>query len=286
MTASSLASFEPAVTFENVSVKSRDVDILDSVNAVVPKGGWTAIVGPNGAGKTTLLSTLLGFKRYTGRIQIFGNGKAPRIGYVPQRFDFDRGMPITVMEFMLMGRQRLPFWFGCGSRAKKARELLATVRAEALENRQMGALSGGEIQRVLLALALQETPDLLVLDEPTAGVDYQGEYIFCEILQELRCNKDFALLMVSHDLATVTHHADHVVCLNRRVFAQGPPCEVLTGETLTAMFGLHMGLVDASAMPSGEASCRAPCCGQSHSAPKLPSENPDSLQDGLPGRSK
>lgn len=256
------ASPEPAVVFENVTVKNQETSILDRVNAMVPRGSWSAIVGPNGAGKTTMLLTLLGMTPYSGKIRFFGNNKAPRIGYVPQRFAFDRGMPLTVMEFMLMGRQRLPFWFGCRDDSKRAQELLAAVRAEALGHRQMGALSGGELQRVLLALALQEEPDLLVLDEPTAGVDCEGEHVFCELLCELRSKKEFALLMVSHDLATVTHHADHVICLNRRVVAEGEPCKVLTGDTLTAMFGLHMGLVDAKAMPDGGASCSAPCCSE------------------------
>ncbi|MBI5559033.1 MAG: metal ABC transporter ATP-binding protein [Deltaproteobacteria bacterium] len=249
-----------AVTFKEVTVTSSGVSILDRVNASVPRGSWTAVIGPNGAGKSTLLLALLGMIPYHGLISIAPGEKAPRIGYVPQRFSFDRGMPITVMEFMLMGRQRLPFWFGCRRGMAKARELLGAVRAEALEGRRLGALSGGEMQRVLLALALQEEPDLLVLDEPTAGVDMQGEQIFCELLDELRREKGFTQIMVSHDLATVTHHATHVICLNRRVAAEGPPRQVLTGETLTAIFGLHMGLVDAHGMPEGDTSCTAACC--------------------------
>ncbi|MEW6521803.1 MAG: metal ABC transporter ATP-binding protein, partial [Thermodesulfobacteriota bacterium] len=158
-----------------MTVAARGVPILERVNASVPRGSWTNIVGPNGAGKTTLILALLGMLPYSGKIRFGNGGGRPRIGYVPQRFAFDRGMPITVMEFMLMGRQRLPFWFGCRGGRGPARELLAAVHADKLESRLLGALSGGEMQRVLLALALQEEPDLLVLDEPTAGVDFQGE---------------------------------------------------------------------------------------------------------------
>lgn len=251
-----------AVTFTDVTVAMGGNTILDGVTARVPRGSSTAIVGPNGAGKTTLLLALLGQVSYRGRIDLAApGGGRPRIGYVPQRLSFDRGMPLTVLEFMAMGWQRLPFWFGIRKPHRdRARELLAPVKAGGLENRRLGALSGGELQRVLLALALGQNPDLLVLDEPASGVDFQGEHIFCELLEGLRRKLGFTQLMVSHDLATVTHHATHVICLNRKVAAEGPPREVLTNDTLTAIFGLHMGLVDGRAMPGGETACTAPCC--------------------------
>lgn len=252
-----------AVAFDGVTVTLGGVPILDGVTAQVPSGGCTAIVGPNGSGKTTLLLALLGQIPYTGCIALTKkpNGEPPRIGYVPQRLAFDRGLPMTVMDFMVMGRQRLPLWFGCRSGYQaQARELLAMVRAEGIANRQVGALSGGEMQRVLLALALQQDPDLLILDEPAAGVDYQGELIFCELLDSLRQQHAFTQLIVSHDLATVTHHSTYVICLNHKVMAAGPPRDVLTSETLTATFGLHMGLVASHAMPGTGPGCTAPCC--------------------------
>jgi zinc transport system ATP-binding protein len=116
------------------------------------------------------------------------------------------------------------------------------------------------MQRVLLALAIQQDPDLLVLDEPAAGVDYQGGNVFCELLEGLRKERGFTQVMVSHDLATVTHHATHVICLNRKLAAEGPPREVLTPATLTAIFGLHMGMVDARALPADDTTCSGPCC--------------------------
>jgi zinc transport system ATP-binding protein len=237
------------------------VSILDRVTATVPKGSCTAIIGPNGAGKTTLLLALLGEISYQGRIRIAHNGHAPRIGYVPQRLSFDRGMPLTVDEFLAMGFQKKPLWFGIHRDLhQQSLHFLALVKAEHLAGRRIGALSGGEMQRVLLALALLQEPELLVLDEPSAGVDFQGEHLFCELLDELRHHKGFTQLMVSHDMATVTHHATHVICLNRKVAAEGPPRQALTHGNLTAIFGVHMGLVNSRSMPDDKTACSASCC--------------------------
>jgi ABC-type Mn/Zn transport systems, ATPase component len=252
---------EPAVCFDEVSVECGGISILDRVSATVPKGSCTAIIGPNGAGKTTLLLALLGEIGYRGRIVLGSAGHSPCIGYMPQRLVFDRGMPLTVSEFLIMGVQKKPLWLGLDADlCRRARESLALVRADYLAGRAIGALSGGELQRVLLALALQQEPDLLILDEPSAGVDFREEMIFCELLDDLRRQRGFTQLMVSHDLATVTHHATHVICLNRRVAAEGPPRQTLTAENLTAIFGMHMGLVNSSSMPGDQAVCSASCC--------------------------
>jgi len=251
------------VEFQNLTVNLGGNTILDHVSASVPLGSCTAVVGPNGAGKTTLLLSLLGEIPYKGEMITSGERGTPslRIGYVPQRLEIDRGLPITVLEFMVAGWQRIPLWFGVRQRhSERAIELLKAVEADNLAQRRLGALSGGEMQRVLLALALGQTPDLLVLDEPAAGVDFKGEHIFCELLEDLRRKHGFTQLMVSHDLSTVTHHATHVICLNKKVIAQGPPRETLTHENLGAIFGLHMGLVDSRSMADGQGLCSAPCC--------------------------
>ena len=256
------ATASAAVRFENVTVKSGGITILDGVTATVPQGSSTAIIGPNGAGKTTLLLALLGEIPYQGQILINSKtGKEPHFGYVPQRLSFDRGMPLTVTEFLTMGFQKKPLWFGIRRELRQqAHESLAHVKAEHLAARKLGALSGGELQRVLLALALSQNPDLLILDEPSAGVDFQGEHIFCELLDQFRHDRGITLLMVSHDLATVTHHATHVICLNRKVAAEGPPRQTLTSSNLTSIFGIHMGLVSSRSMPDNRAVCSAPCC--------------------------
>jgi zinc transport system ATP-binding protein len=258
---------EASVRFEEVTVDRGGISILDRVTATVPKGSCTAIIGPNGAGKTTLLLALLEEISYEGRIHISGEGQGPRIGYVPQRLTFDRGMPLTVHEFLAMGFQKKPLWFGVNDTLRRhSSEMLSLVQAGHLAGRKIGALSGGELQRVLLALALRQEPDLLVLDEPSAGVDFQGELVFCELLDNLRRDKGFTLLMVSHDLATVTHHATHVICLNRKVAAEGSPRQTLTDENLTSIFGMHMGLVNSRSMPDDRAICSAPCCQERHDA--------------------
>ena len=263
------AAAPPALTFDNLVIERGGVPVLEAVTACVPRGSCTAIIGPNGAGKTSLLLALLGELPYRGRIRFpaseaQGGGGRPRIGYVPQRLDFDRGLPLSVAEFLSLGFQRRPLWFGLSRvRRREAKAALARVGAEHLARRRLGALSGGELQRALLALALMQEPELLVLDEPAAGVDFQGEQLFCELLDSLRRSRGFTQLMVSHDLATVTHHATHVICLNRRVVAEGPPGEALTAENLSRIFGLHMGLVRLQSLPGslpGRGGCTAACC--------------------------
>jgi len=138
---------------------------------------------------------------------------------------------------------------------QRAQSYLKAVKADRLIDYQLGVLSGGELQRVLLALALMQEPEILILDEPAAGVDFHGEIIFCEILESLRRERRFTQLMVSHDLSTVTHHAGHVICLNRKVAAEGPPQEVLNHENLTAVFGLHMGLIAKGSISDKELEC-------------------------------
>ena len=214
-----------AVVFRDVSVRRSGLAILEHVNATVPQGSCTVIVGPNGAGKTTLILALIGEMRHDGDIDVMTgrSGKPLRLGYVPQRISIDRGMPLTVVEFLVMGIQKRPLWLGIRP-SLKAHSLELAFNGQGGTSPPGGSdLSGGEMQRVLLALALQQEPELLVLDEPSAGVDFQGEHLFCELLDELRARqRDSHALMVSHDLGMVFHHATHVICLKRHVFAEGP----------------------------------------------------------------
>jgi zinc transport system ATP-binding protein len=217
----------------------------------VPRGSATAIIGPNGAGKTTLLLATLGQLAFDGHIRIPDTPRGPaRLGYVPQRLDFDRGMPMTVMDLMVIGPQRRPLFIGRSRRQKDvAMTLLRSVKADALADRRLGALSGGELQRVLLALAIQRDPDILILDEPSSGVDIAGESLLCELLEALRTERGFTQVMVTHDLSLVTAHATDVICLNRRVMGQGPTLSTLTAAVLAATFGIHLGVADLHPLP-------------------------------------
>ena len=230
----------PLVLIEDLSVRLGRRDILLGLEARVPAGGQTVIIGPNGGGKTTLIRALLGeIPLQSGRFHF--SPAAPRLGYVPQRFNFDRHLPLTVAEFLALGLTERPLWLGRSRRIKDlALARLDEVKAGALADRRLGDLSGGELQRVLLASALSLAPELLILDEPATGVDVYGEQLLCELLDSFKGR--FTILMVSHDLPTARAHADWVICLNRRVTAQGPPEAIFNSEALPATFGLHGGL--------------------------------------------
>ena len=235
-----------AVRFDKVSVRRSGLPILNEVSAVVPRGGCTVIVGPNGAGNTTLLLALLGEVPYRGRLRRGAGGQgatsAPRIGYVPQRIALDRGMPLTVTEFLALGEQVRPLWLGVRRAVRrKAHELLRLVRAAHLADRRLGALSGGETQRVLLALALEPVPHILVLDEPLSGVDIEGEHQLLEMLDEIRTSYDLSIFLSTHDFASLGQFADKVILLNRRVLKSGPPDEVLSSPEFYDTFHLRMG---------------------------------------------
>ncbi len=225
-----------AIELSDVSVRLGRVDILDKVRAEAPLGGQTVIIGPNGGGKTTLVRAILREIPHQGEIRF--EPAAPRLGYVPQRLDFDRRLPLTVSEFLALGLTERPLWLGFPKGlSEKIESLLSEVGAERLIKRRLGDLSGGELQRTLLASALSLSPELLILDEPATGVDVYGEELLCEILENFK--KRLTILMVSHDLPTARAHADWVICLNRRVIAQGPAEEIFSSRAIAATFGLH-----------------------------------------------
>ncbi|HZF62282.1 MAG TPA: metal ABC transporter ATP-binding protein [Desulfovibrio sp.] len=233
----------PSVCFENVCLSRGGNRILNNICATAPAGGSTVLVGPNGAGKTTLLLCLIGEMAYTGRIQFAGLERQPRMAYVPQHLIMDRSLPLRVCEFLALSRQRLPLWLGLRPWARsEGRQLLQMVKAEHLEQSRMGDLSGGELRRVLLAAALGRNPELLVLDEPAAGVDVRGERLFWELLDGARHERGFTQIMVSHNLPLVAHYATHVVCLNKTVCATGAPRATLTSSTLMELFGVPIHL--------------------------------------------
>jgi zinc transport system ATP-binding protein len=204
--------------------------------------GGDRLIGPNGAGKTTLLQAILGQVPYDGEIgsaapRSTGRGP-PASGTSRQHLEFDRETPLTVLDFFALSAQRRPVFLGISAAARRsAGESLERAGVAHLLGHPLGKLSGGELQRVLFALALHDSPDILLLDEPVSGVDLAGGEQFCEFLSQVHRGSRFSLLLVSHDLSVVTRHADRVICLNRRIVCQGATTEVLTAGNLASMYG-------------------------------------------------
>lgn len=256
----SACQLSPAVgvRFIDLSVRRDDRSILQNITATAPAGGATVLIGPNGAGKTTLLRCLLGEVRYSGQIEYFLPEGAPCsqpvIGYVPQQLMADPQTPLRVYEFMALGCEKLPLWLGCSAKTRKnGQAALALVGAEKLEKRRLSDLSGGELRRVLLASALARKPRLLVLDEAEAGVDYQGERLFWEILDKTRHELGFTLLVVSHNLPLAAHYATNVFCIRQKLLAHGAPEKTLTTGLLLELFGVPIHLYPQQCKNAGPA---------------------------------
>ena len=214
---------------------------LKDVSLHIHCGELTALIGTNGAGKTTLLRALLGQIEYTGTIRHLTSDGRPaadlRTGYVPQQLEFDRSSPVTVMDFMAGSLSRRPVFLGVSKKARE-RVLAALERTHCaqLADRTLGALSGGELQRVLLALALTPQPDLLILDEPVSGVDQNGMETFYQTVDELKHRNHMAILLVSHDLSVVERYADRVVLMKGTVIKQGSPEVVFDSPEFEQVF--------------------------------------------------
>lgn len=229
------------IDIDRLGVRRGGQTLLEEVSLHLHCGQLTALIGPNGAGKTTLLRALLGELPYTGAVRhVRHDGKSAqsvRTGYVPQQLDFDRSAPVTVLDLFASTSSRRAVWLGTGpQKRKEVQAALAVSQSEGLIDRRLGALSGGELQRVLLALALWPTPDLLILDEPVSGVDASGLSLFYDTVLRLRSDFHMAILLVSHDFETVRAYADFVVLLERRVLAAGTPEEVFQSPAFAALF--------------------------------------------------
>ena len=241
---------ECCTKLENIGVTLNGNRVLEDISLHLHCGELTTLVGPNGAGKSTLLRTLLGEVQHTGQLHflpVFGHGRpdAPAMGYVPQQLEFDRFSPISVLDAFSSALSRWPvvLWHSRRDR-KTAQEALAAVHAEHLINRRLGELSGGELQRVLLALSLTPVPNLLLLDEPVSGIDLPGRELFYRTVSELRHNYDLSILMVSHDLAGITAVSDRIVFLDHRIVCAGTPAEVIAHPEVRRTFGLEISTPD------------------------------------------
>lgn len=229
---------------EHIGVTVGGQVLLRDVNIHAHCGELTVVIGRNGAGKSTLLKALLGEMRHTGRVAFSGHGGAPvrgrrpTIGYVPQSLPLDAGSPTTVYDLLLSLTSAYPVFLP--RRRKRVAALtahLARFNADGLLDRPVGRLSGGELQRVLLAAATITHPDLLILDEPVSGVDRAGLLEFYRLLRELKEREDMVILLVSHDLDFVREHADRVVLLDKTVEAAGSAEQVFATAAFAAAFG-------------------------------------------------
>ncbi len=225
---------------QNLSVKIGTNTILQDINLHMHCGEMIALIGPNGAGKSTLIKTILGQQPYDGVISFSVPGQRNRkakIGYVPQSPTFDPGDSVSVADLFSCCMSKRPAFLGQSKAMRqKILDCLDRVRSENLIDKRIGALSGGELQRVLLALALEPLPNILILDEPLSGVDVEGMELLMEMLDEIRKTYDLSILMITHDFSMLTKYADQVVLLNKKLICQGTADAVLQSEDFRRVF--------------------------------------------------
>lgn len=231
---------------KNLSVRFGETRVLDDLSFEITKGDVVAIIGPNGAGKTVLFRSLLGLVPHEGSIEWPKNIK---IGYVPQKLSVSKDLPVTVAEFL--GLKNVPH-----EEAYEALESVGLIKQphrdteshqahhlhEHLLNLRLGHLSGGELQRILIAYALMGHPDILLFDEPTAGIDIGGEETIYSLLEKLHKEQGLTILLISHDLNIIYRYAKKVICLNKERICYGSPKEALTPEALQKLYGTKIGV--------------------------------------------
>ena len=230
---------------ENLSVTIGGEKILRDINLHVHCGEMAALIGPNGAGKSTFLKAVLGQREYEGVIAFSQPGqrsRKPRIGYVPQSPSFDPSDPVSVEDLFACCMSRRPAFLGLSrSMRQTVAECLDRVHGTELMHKRVGTLSGGELQRVLLALALEPLPNILILDEPLSGVDVEGMETLMDMLDEIRKTYDLSILMTTHDFSMLEHYADQAVLIDRTVLASGTPREVLDSPAFRDVFHMKGG---------------------------------------------
>jgi zinc transport system ATP-binding protein len=211
---------------DNLKVEFDGERIIENLSFKIKKGETLVILGPNGAGKTVLLRTLLGLIPYQGKIDWKSEIK---IGYVPQRLPLIKDIPLSVEEFFKLKK----------SSKKETLELLNSVgiKVPNILKRGMGEFSAGQFQRILVAWGLVSNPQVLLFDEPMAGIDIGGEETIYNLLEKLKKERDLTILLVTHDLSVVYQKATNVLCLNKKTLCYGPPKEILTPQNLTQLFG-------------------------------------------------
>ena len=231
---------------QNLSVNIGKEQILKDISMHVHCSEIVAIIGPNGAGKSTLLKSILGQQDHEGVISFSVPGQRNRqakIGYVPQSPTFDPGDPITVADLFACCMSKRPACLGVsGSMKNRILECLSRVQGESLIHKRVGTLSGGELQRVLLALALEPLPNVLILDEPLSGVDVDGMESVMEMLDEIRKTYDLSVVMTTHDFGMLSKYTDQVYLIDKSIVYSGTPDEVLASEEFRNVFHQKGGL--------------------------------------------
>ena len=228
------------LSVEGLNVSYKQNHVLEDITFQIQRGQFVCVIGPNGGGKSTLLKALVGLLPIRSGII---RKQARNIGYVPQQLRIDPAVPLRVDEFLSLKLSKRKVWFGPGRTRTAAKKKLAEIGAAHLIARQLSELSGGELQRVLIAYALLDDPDLLLLDEPMTGLDVRGGMSFDGLLHHLNDHAGMTILMVSHDLHLVEHVSDQVLCINRTVHCHGTPDQVLQPNNLSKAYGHLPGLV-------------------------------------------
>jgi zinc transport system ATP-binding protein len=223
----------PLLTVSDLRVVLDNQLILDEVTFDLDRKETLAVIGPNGAGKTTLFRALLGLIPFSGKVTW---RKGVKIGYVPQRLFIERDFPLTVREFFSLR--------GSNISSDEVERTLGVVGFEdlGLLDKKVGVLSGGEMQRVLIAWALCNRPDVLLFDEPTSGVDVSAEMSIYALLNKIHKEEDLAIVLISHELEIVDKYATKVICLNKRKVCYGSPKEVFQNESIAELFGEDISL--------------------------------------------
>jgi zinc transport system ATP-binding protein len=235
----------PFVEVDDVNFNHGELRVLERINLTVQAGDFLGLIGPNGSGKTTLLRIILGLLTPDqGHVRLFGHAPSAfrqwsRLGYVPQRAMLDPALPATVREVVATGLVPILGLFGRVGPAERERieEVLGQVGMAAHAGARIGTLSTGQQQRVLIARALVSKPELLILDEPTGGVDPEAQTSFYALLHHLNRERDVTLILVSHDIGVVAKEVTKLACLNRRLVFHGRPGDFLSDAALTALYG-------------------------------------------------
>ena len=240
----------PIIEFKDVSYTYGEGAVLDHISLTIPEGAFVGVVGPSGAGKTTMLRLISGTtKPAAGSVHVGSNSGKVRLAVVPQIEAIDWNFPVTVEEVVLLGRaadRRLVPWAPASARSEAA-EIMSKLGIGELAHRHIRNLSGGQQQRAFIARALMRKPELLLLDEPTAGVDVKTRHDILHLLHSLN-HEGIAIVLTTHDLNAVAAHLPSLICINRRVVAAGTPNEVLTERVLRELYGAEMLVVRQDGM--------------------------------------